>query len=89
MEAMSAFTPDLLALHLGALHAYEKALVFVLAFGPFVALAVVVSVVRRRDIAREEAAHAAGSDAAGDPAGDTGTDPAGDAGTDARTDPGS
>jgi hypothetical protein len=38
--------------HLGALHPYEQVLVLLLAFGPFVVLACVVAVVRRRD-ARE------------------------------------
>ena len=37
------------ALHLGSLHAYEKALVALVAFGPFVVLFGVVYVVRRRD----------------------------------------
>lgn len=36
-------------MHLGELHAYEKLLVGVIAFGPFVVLAVVVGVMRRRD----------------------------------------
>lgn len=44
-----------LALHLGKLHAYEKWLVLVLAFGPFVVLGVVVAVIRRRDAAAEDA----------------------------------
>lgn len=39
-------------LHLGSLHGYEKALVALIAFGPFVVLFAVVYVVRRRD-ARE------------------------------------
>lgn len=34
--------------HLGELHAYETALVALLAFGPFVVLAFVVVLVRRR-----------------------------------------
>lgn len=38
-----------LPLHMGPLHAYEKGLVFLLAFGPFVVLAVVVTLQRRRD----------------------------------------
>ena len=42
-------------LHLGSLHAYETALVLLLAFGPFVALGVIVFVVRRRDLAAEHA----------------------------------
>jgi hypothetical protein len=45
-------------LHLGALHAYEKVLVAVVAVGPFVVLAVVVSVLRRRDLAAERRAAA-------------------------------
>jgi hypothetical protein len=49
----------LTALHMGALHPYERLLVLVLAFGPFVVLAAVVYVVRRRDIAREEAEQSA------------------------------
>lgn len=36
-------------MHLGQLHAYETALLALLAFGPFVVLAVVVAVMRRRD----------------------------------------
>jgi hypothetical protein len=36
-------------LHLGKLHGYEQALLAVIAFGPFVVLAVVVYVIRRRD----------------------------------------
>jgi hypothetical protein len=36
-------------LHLGALHPYEQALVLGLAFGPFLLLALVVVVRRRRD----------------------------------------
>ena len=46
-----ALTP----LHMGALHPVEKALVLLVAFGPFVVLFAVVYVVRRRDIAEEEA----------------------------------
>lgn len=37
------------ALHLGSLHAYEKAVVALVAFGPFLALFAVVHLVRRRD----------------------------------------
>lgn len=47
-------TAWLLAWHLGALHPVEKGLTLVLAFGPFVVLAVVVAV-RRRQEAREAA----------------------------------
>ena len=39
----------LLPLHLGAMHPYEKVLTLVLAFGPFLLLAVVVLVRRRQD----------------------------------------
>ena len=49
MTTMPVFVP----LHLGALHAYELALLLTLGFGPFVVLAIVVVVVRRRDIAEE------------------------------------
>ncbi|KQY56464.1 MULTISPECIES: hypothetical protein [unclassified Nocardioides] len=41
------------ALHMGQLHAYEQWLVVAVAFGPFLVLAAVVYVVRRRDIAAE------------------------------------
>ena len=41
--------PLLTALHLGALHAHEKALVALIAFGPFVVLFAVVFLQRRRD----------------------------------------
>jgi hypothetical protein len=40
-------------LHLGSLHAYEKALVALVAFGPFLVLFAVVHVVRRRDVRDE------------------------------------
>lgn len=40
-------------LHLGALHPVEEALTYLLAFGPFLLLAVVI-LVRRRQDAREE-----------------------------------
>jgi Na+-translocating ferredoxin:NAD+ oxidoreductase RnfE subunit len=48
------FTATAVPMHLGALHPYETVLLAVLAFGPFVVLAVVVAVLRRRDIARDE-----------------------------------
>ena len=51
-----------LPLHMGALHPYEQLLVLLLAFGPFVLLAVVV-VVRRRHDARDDAQHDARDDA--------------------------
>ena len=40
--------------HLGPLHAYETVLVLLLAFGPFLVLAVVVFILRRRDISDQE-----------------------------------
>lgn len=42
-------------LHFGPLHAYEQVLVLLLAFGPFVVLGVVVTVLRRRAVAEETA----------------------------------
>ena len=44
----------LVALHLGSMHPFEKWLTVVLAFGPFLVLAVVV-VVRRRQEAQDAA----------------------------------
>ena len=49
-------TPPLLPLHMGALHPIEQALVVLLAFGPFVALGIVVAVRRRQDRREEQAA---------------------------------
>jgi hypothetical protein len=40
--------------HLGGLHPFEQLLVYALAFGPFVVLAAVVFIVRRRDLADDE-----------------------------------
>lgn len=42
-------------LHLGPLHPFEQTLTLLLAFGPFLVLAVVIVVRRRRDAAEEEA----------------------------------
>jgi hypothetical protein len=42
-------SPDLVALHMGALHPYEKVLTLVLAFGPFVVLGAVIAVRRRHE----------------------------------------
>ncbi len=53
MGVMTYLSP--LPLHLGALHPVEQLLVGLVAFGPFVVLFVVVYVVRRRDIAQDEA----------------------------------
>jgi hypothetical protein len=44
----------LVPMHLGSLHAYETALLALLAFGPFVVLTVVVVVMRRRDESASE-----------------------------------
>lgn len=55
LEGMIHLTSAIAPGHLGELHAYEQLLVLLLAFGPFLALAVVVYVVRRRDIAAETA----------------------------------
>lgn len=43
--------PAIVPLHLGDLHAYETALLALLAFGPFVVLGFVVVMIRRRDAA--------------------------------------
>lgn len=50
----------MILLHLGALHPVEKILTLVLAFGPFLVLAVVVVVRRRQDRAAELADSATG-----------------------------
>ena len=41
-------------LHLGSLHPIEQALTFVLAFGPFVVLGIVILVRRRHDETEEQ-----------------------------------
>jgi hypothetical protein len=51
MTIAAPFVP----VHLGDLHAYETVLLAILAFGPFVVLAVVVYIIRRRDLADEAA----------------------------------
>lgn len=52
-------TPWLVALlvaqHLGALHGYEKLLVLLIAFGPFVLLSLVVRYANRRNAEEDEA----------------------------------
>jgi hypothetical protein len=55
-------TSVLVPLHLGSLHPYETALLALLAFGPFVVLAFVVVVMRRRDL--DEADESAGDEQA-------------------------
>ncbi|MFC7492949.1 MULTISPECIES: hypothetical protein [unclassified Nocardioides] len=42
------------ALHMGALHTYEQALVLALAFGPFVVLGAVIVQRRRHDAAQDD-----------------------------------
>jgi hypothetical protein len=54
MTAIPCTIPSPIPLHLGALHPFEQALVFGLAFGPFVVLALVIYIVRRHDLAAEE-----------------------------------
>ncbi|MBB6626874.1 hypothetical protein H5V45_06025 [Nocardioides sp. KIGAM211] len=44
----------MIPLHLGALHPAEQALVYVLAFGPFVVLGIVVAVRRRGEESPQE-----------------------------------
>jgi hypothetical protein len=40
---------ELVALHLGGLHPFEKVLTLLLAFGPFIVLGVVIAVRRRHE----------------------------------------
>jgi hypothetical protein len=47
-------TLDLIALHMGALHPYEKVLTLVLAFGPFIVLGAVIAVRRRHEAHPED-----------------------------------
>ena len=51
--------------HLGSLHPVEQVLTFVLAFGPFVVLGIVVALRRRQDGAGDEAGDGAGDDVSG------------------------
>jgi len=44
-------SPDLVVLHMGALHAYEKVLTLLLAFGPFLVLGSVIALRRRHEAA--------------------------------------
>ena len=41
--------PDLIVMHMGALHPLEKALTLLLAFGPFLVLGSVVAIRRRHE----------------------------------------
>ena len=72
--------PELVPGHLGTLHAYEQVLVLLIAFGPFVVIGALVVVLRRRDLAAEEA-----RDQARDQASDQGDEP-GQAGPSASQD---
>ena len=59
-DVVADLAPAALALlstawHLGPAHAFERFLVAVVAFGPFLVLAVVAVVVRRRDAREQEA----------------------------------
>jgi hypothetical protein len=61
---MPPVTALLVAMHLGALHPYEKVLTLVLAFGPFVVLGAVIAVRRRQEAEdeRDESASRPGPD---------------------------
>lgn len=61
-------TAAVLPLHMGALHPFEQALTLLLAFGPFVVLAVVLRR-RSKELAAEEAAGGAATDGPGGPDG--------------------
>jgi hypothetical protein len=54
MTCLTSAPLQLAALHMGALHAHERLLVLLIAFGPFVVLVAVVLVLRRRDVAAED-----------------------------------
>lgn len=64
--------PDLIALHLGALHPAEKVLTLALAFGPFAVLGLVIALRRRHE---DGEADEPGVDAGTDAGIDTGVDP--------------
>jgi hypothetical protein len=82
-------TAAIVALHLGALHPFEKGLTLLLAFGPFVVLGIVIALRHRQDVAEERAEQRVGG-AAGAGAGDAGTGDAGagDEGVSGRATPG-
>jgi hypothetical protein len=54
--------PDVLPLHLGALHPVEQALTLLLAFGPFVVLGIVIVLRRRAEDAHDARDEARASD---------------------------
>lgn len=47
-------TLDLIAMHLGAMHPYEKVLTLLLAFGPFIVLGAVIALRRRHEEESED-----------------------------------
>lgn len=49
ISSLSAAVPAVVAWHFGQLHAYESAIALLLAFGPFLILAVVIVLRRRED----------------------------------------
>ena len=51
-------SPELIALHLGALHPVEKVLTLGLAFGPFLVLFAVIAFRKRSDVEGDEQEHA-------------------------------
>lgn len=55
MNLLLAPLAHLVVWHLGALHAHEKVLTLLLAFGPFLLLGAVIVVRRRQDAAAEQA----------------------------------
>jgi hypothetical protein len=67
LVALAALLPQLVALHLGALHPVERALTLVLAFGPFVLLGIVIAIRRRQDAAAEAGDRAPGTEGRQDP----------------------
>lgn len=54
-DLVARLAGQLVVLHLGAMHPYEKVLTLVLAFGPFVVLGAVIAVRRRQDQADDHA----------------------------------
>jgi hypothetical protein len=52
-------SPDLVALHMGALHPFEKVLTLLLAFGPFLVLGCVIALRRRHETGDDPAEQSA------------------------------
>lgn len=61
-------TVSLTLLHMGKLHAYEQLLVYLLAFGPFVLLALTIWISRRRTAEGTDTDERTDLSTAGDPA---------------------